>query len=108
MGPSESRGAGGDPEDGGGFITYRRVPIQWWLLDRWLLYGHPHWDWWHRLWLRILPYWGDPFCAAYTIVWWPFYESRLGDRRSKRSAGMLYWSGSSTHAHSTDSEALRR
>jgi hypothetical protein len=29
--------------------------------------------------MRIMPYWGDPFCAAYTTAWSPFYESRSGD-----------------------------
>ena len=75
----EEWSAVGDPEDGSGFITYRRVPAHWWLLDWWLERGHPHWRWWYRLWGRLMPYWGDPFCAAYTVVWAPFYGSRSGD-----------------------------
>ena len=64
----EEWSAVGDPDDGSGSITYRRVPAHWWLLDRWLERGHPHWRWWYRLWARLMPYWGDPFCAAYTVV----------------------------------------
>jgi hypothetical protein len=76
---AEEWSAAGDPTDGLGFITYRQIPIHWWLLHRRLTYGHPHWGWWYRLWGRVLPYWGDPFCAAYTIVWSRFYESRQED-----------------------------
>ena len=72
-------GYGGDPEDGTGFITHRRVPAHWWLLGRWLERGHPHWDWWYRAWGRLLPYWGDPFCAAYTVVWTRIYQARAGE-----------------------------
>ena len=76
----EEWSAAGDPKDGVGFITYHRVPVHWWLLDRWLAFGHPHWDWWYRLWGRILPYWGDPFCAAYITVWSRLYWPREEDR----------------------------
>jgi hypothetical protein len=65
--------AGGDPADGSGYITVRRVAAHWWLMDRWLGYGHPHWEWWNRAWTRLLPYWGDPFCAAYTVAWSRLY-----------------------------------
>lgn len=78
----EDWGAGGDPEDGSGVISYWRVPIHWWLINRWLEFGHPHWGWWYRLWGRVLPYWGDPFCAAYTCVWSRFYLSRVEDDAS--------------------------
>jgi hypothetical protein len=72
--------AAGDPQDGVGFITYHRVPIHWWLLERWLSFAHPHWDWWCRVWGRILPYWGDPFCAAYITVWSRLHWSREEDQ----------------------------
>lgn len=32
-----------------------------------------------RVWLRTMPYWGDPFCAAYTTVWSRFYSSQQRD-----------------------------
>lgn len=76
----EEWGGAGSPEDGVGFITYHRIPLHWWLLHRWLEFGHPPWDWWHRMWGRSLPYWGDPFCAAYITVWARFYWSREEDR----------------------------
>jgi hypothetical protein len=36
-------GAAGDPDDGAAFITFKRIPLHWWLLHHWLEYGHPHW-----------------------------------------------------------------
>ena len=78
----EERSTRGAADDGVGVIEYRRVPLGWWLLDRWLLFGHPHWEWWYRAWSRILPYWGDPFCAAYTTNWSRIYNAREEDRTS--------------------------
>jgi hypothetical protein len=76
----EEWSAAGSAEDGVGFVTYHQIAIHWWLLHRWLEYGHPHWDWWYRMWGRLLPYWGDPFCAAYLTVWSRFYWSREENR----------------------------
>lgn len=74
--------AWGDADAGAGWITFRRVPVHWRLMHAWLEHGHPHWSWWYRLWSRVLPYWGDPFCAAYTVVWSPIYESRVEDEHT--------------------------
>jgi hypothetical protein len=73
-------GAAGDPDDGAAFITFKRIPLHWWLLHHWLEYGHPHWGWWHRFWMKVVPYWGDPFCAACLTAWSRFYWSREEDR----------------------------
>ncbi len=75
----EEWSAAGDPKDGVGFITYRRIPIHWWLLERWLAVGPAPG-------LVVSPagqdpaYWGDPFCAAYVTVWARFCWSREEDR----------------------------
>jgi hypothetical protein len=71
--------AAGTADDGVGFIAFRRIPVHWWLLDRWLSIGHPHWGWWYSAWSKLIPNWGDPFCAAYITVWWRFYVSRHQD-----------------------------
>lgn len=72
----------GSADDGVGVIEYRRIPLGWWLLDPWLLFGHPHWEWWYRAWSRVLPYWGDPFCAAYATIWGRIYSAHEEDRTS--------------------------
>lgn len=61
---------------GSGSVERSSVAAHWWLLDRWLGYAHPHWEWWDSLWSRLIPYWGDPFCAAYCCVWSQFYHRR--------------------------------
>lgn len=57
-----------------GHIAKVEIPWVWWLMDHWLAH-HPHWRWWRWLWGKLLPNWGDPFCAAYCTVWnrlyWP-------------------------------------
>lgn len=78
----EEWSAAGNPSDGTGFISYERVPLHWWLLHRWLEFGHPHWDWWHRLWQKLSPRWGDPLCASYIAVWLPFYQAQAEDHAS--------------------------
>lgn len=55
-----------------GYIEHVSVPIWVWLLDKWLA-RHPHWNWWGHMWGKLLPEWGDPFCAAYCFVWSKFY-----------------------------------
>lgn len=49
------------------------IPIFLWVIGRWLERGHPHWEWWQWVWLRLIPDWGDPFCAAFTTKWSPYY-----------------------------------
>jgi hypothetical protein len=49
-------------------VGYSSLPVMVWVLDEWFQRAHPHWEWWHRMWMRILPNWGDPFCAAYCFV----------------------------------------
>lgn len=48
-----------------GKASYTTLPLWAWLLDEWFQRAHPHWDWWQRMWAKVLPYWGDPLCAAY-------------------------------------------
>jgi hypothetical protein len=57
-----------------GTIARDSYPVWAVVLDRWLSRGHPHWSWWNRVWTRLLPYWGDPFCVAYCLVWSPIYD----------------------------------
>jgi hypothetical protein len=65
------------PGDGNGSIHLESAPLHWWLLDRWLELGHPHWEWWDRAWGRVSPWWGDPFCAAFLFVWAPLYRTKV-------------------------------
>lgn len=62
----------GNKFSGSGNIERLKYPLHLWLLDRWLE-KHPHWHLWKLLWGKILPYWGDPFCAAYCLAWSKFY-----------------------------------
>ena len=60
-----------------GHLERTSVDAGWWLLDKWLGFAHPHWGWWNDLWTKLIPYWGDPFCAAYCSVWSNFYHRRV-------------------------------
>ena len=60
-----------------GNIERTSVGLGWWLLDTWLAWVHPHWDWWNSAWSKLIPNWGDPFCAAYCLVWSNFYHRRV-------------------------------
>jgi hypothetical protein len=58
-----------------GAIIREKVPWIVWFLDKWLGYGHEWWakiPGWHWFWNKILPDWGDPFCAAYCFCWSDF------------------------------------
>ena len=58
-----------------GSIIREKVPWIIWFLDNWLSYGHEWWaniPGWHWFLGKILPDWGDPFCAAYCFRWSDF------------------------------------
>jgi hypothetical protein len=57
---------------GSGSLRLLRTPVILDVLDTWFS-RHPHWEWWHNLWSKINPDWGDPFCAAYCYAWSKFY-----------------------------------
>ncbi|HEX7472686.1 MAG TPA: hypothetical protein VF323_06360, partial [Candidatus Limnocylindrales bacterium] len=41
------------------------------------------------LWGKVLPYWGDPFCAAFVTVWSRFYWTR----EENRATVQVGWDG---------------